>query len=175
MSDKTTITARITHLEMTARSSVTVPSPVGMRLAVLRCSDMPVHFYRYLYEQVGRNHDWMMRRLQSDEEVAVAIHAPTSEIHVLYVDGAPAGFVELDLCALPESAAILHFGLIGDFHGRGLSRFFLNEGISAAWAHGPQRLALQTNSLDSPRALQLYQTMGFVPVGWSEEEVEPWP
>jgi hypothetical protein len=35
-------------------------------------------------------------------------------------------------------------------------------------------VTIHTNTLDSPRALQLYQKMGFVPVGWSEEEVTPW-
>jgi GNAT superfamily N-acetyltransferase len=75
---------------------------------------------------------------------------------------------------LPEAAEIVYFGLIDDFQGRGLGKFFLNEGISAAWAHGPEKVTIHTNTLDSPRALQLYQKMGFVPVGWSEEVVEPW-
>lgn len=174
MTDKTTISARITYLEMTVRSSIAVPTPSGLRLAVLRASDMPLHFYRYLYEQVGRDHNWMMRRLQSDAEVTAAIHADTAEIHVLYADGSPAGFFELDLRNRPESVTLLYFGLVPDFQGRGLARFFLQEAIAAAWAHSPQKLALQTNTLDSPRALQLYQKMGFQPVGWSEEEIVPW-
>ncbi|OEI82566.1 GNAT family N-acetyltransferase [Brucella sp. BO3] len=166
--------ARITHLEMTARSPLSVPVPTGLRLAIIRASDMPVHYYRYLYEQVGRQHHWMLRRVQSDSEVAEAIHAETTEIHVLYADGCPAGFVELELSAKPDTVEILYFGLIADFQGRGLARFFLNEAISAAWAHSPQKVTIHTNTLDSPRALQLYQKMGFVPVAWSEEEVEQW-
>lgn len=168
------LTARITHLEMSTRQAVVVPVPSGIRLAIMRASDMPVHYYRYLYEQVGRKHHWMMRRIQTDVEVAAAIHAETSEIHVLYAEGCPAGFVELDLSALPEVAEILYFGLIDDFQGRGLGKFFLSESISAAWAHGPEKVTIHTNTLDSPRALQLYQKMGFVPVGWSEEVIEPW-
>lgn len=166
--------ARVTHLEMTARSSQSVPVPSGLRLAIMRSTEMPVHFYRYLYEQVGRQHHWMVRRLQSDEEVAQAIHAETTEIHVLYVDGNPAGLLEIDLSALPETAEILYFGLMPDYQGRGLGKFFLSEAISTAWSHEPQRIYIQTNTLDSPRALQLYQKMGFEPVGWSEEEVTPW-
>ena len=77
------LTARVTHLEMTARPSLSVPVPSGLRLAIMRSTQMPVHFYRYLYEQVGRQHHWMMRRVQSDEEVTRAIHAETTEIHVL--------------------------------------------------------------------------------------------
>ena len=166
--------ARVTHLEMTARPALSVPVPSSLRLAIMRSTEMPVQFYRYLYEQVGRQHHWMMRRVQSDAEVAEAIHAETAEIHVLYADGNPAGLLELDLSALPETAEILYFGLIPDYQGRGLGKFFLNEAISTAWSHSPQKVAIHTNTLDSPRALQLYQRMGFVPVGWSEEEVTPW-
>jgi hypothetical protein len=54
MSEK--LTARITHLEMSARQAVAVPVPSGIRLAIMRAGDMPVHYYRYLYEQVGRKH-----------------------------------------------------------------------------------------------------------------------
>ncbi len=165
---------RITHLEMTARPALSVPVPAGLRLAIMRTGNMPVHYYRYLYEQVGRKHHWMMRRTQSDAEVAEAIHAETTEIHILHADGCPAGFVEMDLSAKPEAVEILYFGLIADFQGRGLARFFLNEALSSAWSHSPQKVTIHTNTLDSPRALQLYQKIGFVPVAWSEEEVEPW-
>lgn len=168
------LTARVTHLEMTARLSLSVPVPSGVRLAIMRSTEMPVHFYRYLYEQIGRQHHWMMRRVQNDAEVAEAIHAETTEIHVLYVDGNPAGLLEINLAALPETAEILYFGLMPDYQGRGLGKFFLNEAISTAWSHEPQKISIHTNTLDSPRALQLYQRMGFVPVGWSEEEVIAW-
>src|SRR5690606_4315374 len=104
--------ARVTHLEMTARPALSFPVPSGLRLAIMRSTEMPVHFYRYLYEQVGRQHHWMMRRVQSDAEVAKAIHAETTEIHVLYAEGNPAGFLELNLSALPETAEVLYFGLV---------------------------------------------------------------
>ncbi|MBB2974000.1 GNAT family N-acetyltransferase [Mesorhizobium sp. RMAD-H1] len=168
------LTARITHLEMAERSTVSVPTPIGIRLAIMRATDIPVHYYRYLYEQVGRPHHWMMRRKQSDAEISATINAQTTEIHVLYADGCPAGFAELDLARMPDEAEILYFGLVPDFQGRGLGSFFLAEAIAAAWSHGPQKVTIHTNSLDNPRALQLYQKMGFTPVGWSEEEVEAW-
>ncbi|GGA82109.1 hypothetical protein GCM10011491_06880 [Brucella endophytica] len=168
------LVARITHLEMTERSTPTVPPPSGMKLAIMRASNIPVHYYRYLYEQVGKPHHWMMRRKQSDAELSEAINARAAEIHVLHVDGCPAGFAEFDLARLPDEAEILYFGLVPDYQGRGLGSFFLAEMIAAAWWHGPKKVTIHTNSLDSPRALQLYQRMGFVPVGWSEEEVEAW-
>jgi GNAT superfamily N-acetyltransferase len=174
MTSSRTLTARITHLEMTARPLYRVPAPLGAQLAVMRAPRMPLHFYRYLYERVGRPHHWELRRGMDDDALSAIIHATTTLIDVLYVDGAPAGFVEIDLSRAPEQAEVEYFGLMAEFQGRGLSKFFLSCALHAAWQHDPKTLIIQTNSLDSPRALQLYQTMGFVPVGTSQAEVEAW-
>lgn len=169
-----TLTARVTHLEMHVRPAHRVVSPIGAQLAVMRAADMPLHFYRYLYEQVGRPHHWLLRRTMSDADLSAIIHASTTQIEVLYVAGCPAGFVELALSDAPGHVEIEYFGLVPDYQGRGLAKFFLSCAIFAAWAHEPEKVIIQTNSLDNPRALQLYQTMGFAPVGFSEEEVETW-
>jgi len=168
------LTARVTHLQMASRPIYRLPAPMGPQLAVMRAPAMPLHFYRYLYEQVGKPHHWELRRRMDDEKLAAIIHATTTLIDVLYVDGAPAGFVEIDLSRAPAQAEIEYFGLMAEFQGRGLSKFFLSCAIHAAWQHDPQKLIIQTNSLDSPRALQLYQKMGFVPVGTSQAEIEAW-
>jgi GNAT superfamily N-acetyltransferase len=172
--DARMLTARITHLEMTARPVYRLPAPMGPQLAVMRAATMPLHFYRYLYEQVGRPHHWEMRRRMGDAALSSIIHATTTLIDVLYVDGAPAGFVEIDLSRAPEQAEIEYFGLMAEFQGRGLAKFFLSCAIHAAWEHDPRTLIIQTNSLDSPRALQLYQKMGFAAVGTSQAEIEAW-
>ena len=152
------LTARVTHLEMLAPPPHRVPMPTGPKLALMSAPFMPLAFYRYLYEQVGRAHHWLQRRSLTDAALAAVIHADDADISVLYVDGAPAGF----------------FDLTPDFQGRGLAKFFLSEAVFAAWAREPARLVIQTNTLDSPRALQLYQRIGFSPYAFSEETVEPW-
>ncbi len=168
------ITARVTHLVLKNRRNIPTPAPIGMKLAIMRATNIPIHFYRYIYEQVGRKYNWMLRRVQSDVELAMAIHSDKCEIQILYVDGAPAGFFELDLSTLPTSVGVTYFGLMADFQGRGLGRFFLHEAIDSAWSHDPEKITLQTNSMDNPRALQLYQKMGFVAESWSEETIETW-
>lgn len=168
------ILARITHLELAAPPGARIPPPLGFRLALMRAVRMPPAFYRFLYEQVGKPHHWALRRNLDDGDLRAAIHSATTEIDVLYADGSPAGFFELDLARLPAEAEILHLGLVPDFQGRGLGRFLLSEAVFAAWAHGPAKITIHTSSLDNPRALHLYQKAGFVPVSWSEEKVEPW-
>ena len=166
--------ARATHLEMPAPPAVRVPMPSGPNLAVLKARQMPLAFYRYLYEQVGKASHWEKHRNLDDAALSAIVHAETVEIRVLYVDGSPAGFFELDLSRLPGEAEIRYFGLTPDFQGRGLAKFFLSEAVFAAFAHMPSRLVIQTCTLDSPRALQLYQRIGFSPYAWSQEEVTPW-
>lgn len=167
------VSVNVTRLEMTSPSSMAVPLPAGVRLAIMLAENMPVHFYRYLYQVIGKPHHWMLRRMQSDEKVAAVLQAEETRILLLYVDGCPAGFAEYHL-NLPESVDILYFGLVPDYQRRGLARFFFAEILAAAWSHNPQKIRLETNTLDSPRALQLYQRMGFSPVSTEEDTISLW-
>lgn len=171
--DTQTVMVQITRLEMQAYNSPAIVPPANVRLAIMMAETMPVHFYRYLYERIGKPHHWMLRRMQSDETVAAILQAETTRILLLYVDGCPAGFAEMQL-NLPGDVELLYFGLMADYQGRGLAKFFFAEVLAAAWSYHPQKLKLETNSLDSPRALQLYQKMGFSPVSMAEEPILLW-
>lgn len=174
MNDIKTTTVRLTHLEMMNPHPVTVATPHGLRMAIMRADKMPVHFYRYLYETIGKPHHWMLRRMQSDQELHNLLQSDDVIIYLLYIDGCPAGFSEILCTKLPETAEILHFGLVPEYQGRGLAKFFLADIIAAAWSLGPKKLMIETNSLDSPRGLQLYQKMGFTPVSWADEKIIYW-
>ncbi|MBX8811293.1 GNAT family N-acetyltransferase [Ochrobactrum sp. MR34] len=167
------VSVNITRLEMAAPLNVALPLPAGLRLAIMLAENMPVHLYRYLYEVIGKPHHWMLRRMQNDETVTSIIQAEETRILLLYVDGCPAGFAEMRL-NLPESVDLLYFGLVPDYQGRGLAKFFFAEALAAAWSHNPEKLRLETNTLDSPRALQLYQRMGFSPVSTAEDVITLW-
>jgi GNAT superfamily N-acetyltransferase len=168
------LTARVTHLEMGSRPLQRVHAPTGFVLALMRAEAMPLHYYRYLYEVIGRPHHWQERRGLADADLSAAIHSESTRIEVLYCDGCPAGFFELDLARLPDTVEIRYFGLVPEFQGRGLSRFLLSAAIFAGWDAGPERLTIETNTLDSPRALQLYQKMGFAPHAWSQDTISAW-
>lgn len=166
--------ARITFLEMTARKHVAVPMPMKPPLALMRAENIPVGFYRYLYEQVGRKHHWYERRKLDDAALDSIINADSTQIDILYADGCPAGFFELDLSTCPDKVEIAYFGLCENYVGRGLAKWFLWNAIETAWDNDPGKVTVHTNTLDHPRALPLYQKMGFEPVGISEETVEAW-
>ena len=153
----------ITYLEMrTAPTRPTVPAPPVGKIALLRAERPTVSYYRYLYNTVGEPWLWWERRRLSDAELAAIIHDPLVEIFVLYIDGVPAGYAELDR-RTPEEIELAYFGLIPEFMGRKLGPFLLNWVADTAWFHKPKRLWVNTNNLDHPKALQIYQKAGFVP------------
>jgi len=160
----------ITHLEMLKPLGQVVPRP-SCQIAIIRAQKPPVHFYRYLYNTVGASHTWVNRRRIGDDALADIIHDPGIEIFVAYVDGSPAGFAELKFSDSKE-AEISYFGLMPEFTGRGLGRFFLAEAIHIAWARDINRLIVQTCTKDHPAALPLYQRLGFSPFAQSEDVLE---
>jgi GNAT superfamily N-acetyltransferase len=151
----------ITYLEMDARPQTPrVPAPLA-KLALMRAEDCTVSFYRYLYETVGTPWLWYERRLMADAALAAQIQKPTTEIFVLYVGGAPAGYFELDTTSATDTE-LCYFGLIPEFIGRRLGPFMLQAAIEQAWSRPIRRLWVHTRMFDHPRALGYYQRAGFV-------------
>jgi GNAT superfamily N-acetyltransferase len=148
------------YLEMLAPSHDCVPTPRD-GLTVLRVQSPTVPYYRSLYSAVGKDFHWLSRRKMSDEAVAAIIRNPMNELHVLHVDGTPAGFAELDR-RQPDEIELVQFGLMPDFIGRGLGKWFLRWTIDKAWSYAPSRFWLHTCSLDHPAALPNYMKAGFV-------------
>jgi GNAT superfamily N-acetyltransferase len=150
----------VTYLEMFARPPPRpLPAPLG-KLALMRAEGCTVSFYRYLYETVGTPWVWFERRLWSDEALAAELTKPTTAVFVLYLNGVPAGYFELDAADARETA-LRYFGLMPDFIGRSLGPFLLNAAISEAWSRPLERLWVHTCTFDHPRALPLYQRAGF--------------
>ena len=151
----------ITYLEMRSPVPRQLPSR-SEKLALLRAERPTVSFYRYLYNTVGAPWLWWERRCLDDETLCAIIHDPKVEIYVLYVAGVPAGYVELDRRQQAE-VEIAYFGLIPEFIGRGLGEYLLCCGLDRAWSGHPKRVWVDTCNLDHPKALGVYQRVGFVP------------
>ena len=159
-----TIDTVVTFLEMAAEPVHHFQPPSSLKIMLMRAEKPPIGFYRYLYDAVGGSHWWVDRKKLADPELADRIHAEGVDIWVLYVAGAPAGFFEL-APADDGAVELEYFGLIPEFHGAGLGKWFLAEAIRAAWARRPAKVTVETCTLDGPAALPLYQRLGFKPVG----------
>lgn len=168
------LTAHITHLEMTAPATKMPPVPTRPSVALISAKNIPAKYYSYLYELIGKAHHWEERRTMPAQEIYDLINSPGCSISVLYADGCPAGFFELDLKHAPNEIEIKYAGLAPNYQGLGLGKWFMATAISAAWARKPERVFLQTNTLDHPAALPLYQKLGFSPIAVGEAEVLAW-
>src|SRR5215471_14398376 len=141
---------KTTYLQMLARPERVVPPP-REGLTVVHARKPPVAYYRFLYDAVGRDYDWTSRKKLPDSELAALLNDPRLEVHVLMVDGVPAGFAELDRRTAGE-IELVQFGLIRDFIGQGLGKYFLQWTIDRAWSYSPKRLWLHTDTKDHPAA-----------------------
>jgi len=162
----------VTHLEMTKPPrAISTPRPSG-KYALLRAEKPPVHFYRYLYDVIGRRYVWVNRKRLSDAELAEIIQHDDVEIYVLYLNGTPAGYCELDFRRMPELAELSFLGVMPEYIGQGLGRFLFGEALSLAWLKNPPRLIVQTCTMDHPAALPMYQRYGFTPFAQEDAELE---
>lgn len=166
------ITVQITELRMSAPPKMSLPVPVNIATALMRAHDIPLHFYRYLYRQVGDRWKWVERLRLPDEALAAILHDPATAITVLYVNGAPAGFFELNT-RTEDVVELEYFGLMQHALGLGIGKWFLLQALLTAWQSNPQAVIVETNSADHPRALQLYQQMGFSPIATRQGEIQP--
>jgi GNAT superfamily N-acetyltransferase len=154
-----TMRVKTTYLQMFAPPERVVPPPRG-GLAVVHAKKPPVAYYRFLYDAVGRDYDWTSRQRLSDAELAALLHDPRLEVHVLMAEGVPAGFAQLDR-RIEGEIELAQFGLMPEFIGQGLGRYFLQWAIDKAWSYGPRRFWLHTCTQDHPAALPNYLKAGF--------------
>ena len=143
-----------TYLQMLTHQSRQVSSPVP-DITIRHVTQPTVEFYRQIYDAVGGQWNWSSRKKLPDAELARIIGDPRVEIHLLLVNGEQAGFAEVDR-RQPGEIELVQFGLVAEFIGRGLGKFFLQWVIDKAFSYGPQRFWLHTCTDDHPAALPNY-------------------
>jgi GNAT superfamily N-acetyltransferase len=154
------IATKATYLQMHAPPGIAAAAPIP-GVAVKRVEKPSVEYYRFLYNSVGGAYHWVDRNRMPDEELRRIIEDERVEIHLLTVEGKPAGYAELDRREEGQ-IELAYFGLFPDFVGKGLGKFFLNWAVAKAWSHHPRRVWVHTCDLDHPAALPNYLKAGFV-------------
>jgi GNAT superfamily N-acetyltransferase len=139
--------------------------PDGVRLE--QAVNPPIWFFLSMYDAVGRDYEWRDRFDQAETDpasLAGFVSDPLVEMWVAYATGWPQGFFMLDrreagICDLA------YFGLVPEAVGAGLGGKLLRTAIAMGWARGGvTKMTVNTCTLDHPRALGLYEKLGFVPV-----------
>jgi len=160
-----TVPYTVTYLEMTARPAKPIPHmPTGSTLALIAAENPPITYFLYLYSAVGAEYEWTDWLDATPQQQEAFVSDPKVEFFTLMVDGWPGGFFVLDT-RQSGTCDLALFGLIPQAVGRGLASWLLATATHMGWDRpGVTRMTLQTNTLDHPRALALYQRLGFVPV-----------
>lgn len=153
----------VTYLVMDARPAHVPPMPSSPRLALMRAEKIPLHFYRYLYGAVGGSWLWVERLQLSDEALSEKVHPDGVEVFVLYANGSPAGYYELDFTD-PGSTRLVYFGLVPEWTGMRIGPWLLGTAVSEAFSRGASEVLVNTCTMDHPAALPLYQRLGFRPI-----------
>lgn len=159
----------VTYLEMTEPPAHAPLARPPADIVALRANQPTASFYRYLYDTVGEPWLWHERRRLPMPDLGRIVTDPNVEIWVLYVSGTPAGYAELERNGLETDLS--YFGLIPDFIGLRLGPWFLDTAIRLAWKGGTRRVTVNTCSFDHPKALPLYQSMGFRPIRHIAREI----
>jgi GNAT superfamily N-acetyltransferase len=147
------------YLEMLAWPQQALPPP-REGLTVVHAREPTLAYYRFLYDTVGKAYDWTSRTKLTDAELRAIIQDPRVEVQVLFAEGVPAGFAELDR-RVDGDIELVQFGLMPEFIGRGLGKYFLRWVIDRAASYQPRRFWLHTCTLDHPAALPTYLKAGF--------------
>lgn len=116
--------------------------------------------YRAMYRKVGEAWLWWERLLMPDAALASILADPATEIRVLHLGDAFAGFSELNRSDA-RAVEIAYFGIASDQLRQGLGRALMDATLRAAWSGGAERVWLHTCTEDHPGALAFYESVGF--------------
>lgn len=164
------LTATVTFLAMETRPVLQAPPPPLLKAALLKCENPPVHFYRYLYDAVGRPWYWIERRMWGDDRLRAHLGNEKVALYALYLGGVPAGMAELDFRER-GIGQLSYFGLTPEFIGRRIGPWFLHQIVEICWAEPITRVLVNTCTLDYKKALVTYQLAGFIPYARTDRTV----
>ena len=166
-----TLAVTRTHLELLTPGQLRGPARPAAGATIVPVLDCPPDFYRWLYRAVGGPWHWRDRLGWDDAAIQRHFAQPTVFLRVLKVEGAPAGYYELNRLA-EGSIEVIHIGLLPEWIGRGLGGHLVTEAARDAWALGARRVCLNTCTLDGPAALPNYLRRGFTICGTEDYSVE---
>lgn len=150
----------IFNLEMTDRSQLNAKQQSN-GLTLIQAKVKQFEFNRFLYQFVGAAWEWTDKLAWTDKQWQAYSEAENLHLYVAYVEGAPAGYFELQQQEA-GNVEIMYFGLGERFIGKGFGGYLLTQAIEHAWAlPNTQRVWVHTCSLDHPSALHNYQARGF--------------
>src|SRR5262245_11812629 len=151
-----------TYLQLAQPTDLNSARVDDPRIRIDQVMECPPSFGRFLYAEVGRFYHWTDRLSWTDEQIRSHYERPEVTLWVMYCEGAPAGYFELERHS-DGSTEVAYFGLMQEFLGRGLGKHLLTAAVEQAWREKPSRVWLHTCTLDDAAAMPNYLKRGFKP------------
>lgn len=149
----------VTHLQMLSADAIRSRPCPDPRLTIQETSVKQWQFNRFLYQLVGGDWGWVDKLVWSEAQWKAYAEADSLRTWVLYYDGSPAGYFELNF-GVPGEVQIAYFGLAPKFIGNNMGGYLLSCALLTAWETKPSRVWVHTCSKDHPAALPNYQARG---------------
>ncbi len=163
-------TVIITHLQMLSPSELREkPSPTpDFRIAEAKIKNWRLHQFFYTY--VGSQWSWTDKSKWSEEQWRRYVERDSISLFIAYLCDTPVGYFELERKA--DEVEIVLLGLEPTSVSKGLGGHLVSEAIRHAWLQKPQRVIVNTCTLDHPYALQNYLARGMT-IYKKEEKTPP--
>jgi GNAT superfamily N-acetyltransferase len=160
-----------THLELQGLAELRAGRPLERPIVLARRRPISAPDYRALYDLVGERWLWRDRRIWSEQELDTYLGSPHVHVWSATQDDETVGYFELQQREA-NVVEIMYFGLAPRFIGLGLGGWLLTRAAEEAFALGAASIAVNTCTLDSPRALPNYLARGFHIVREEEYQVD---
>ena len=136
--------------------------PVPSDLSVNEARIKQYQVNRMLYELVGEAYEWNEKSNWTAERWKDFAESDDLRTWIATHQGSIAGYFELQQID-SQTNSLAYFGLAGKFIGKGFGGALLSTAVTEAWGWGsPQRIIVNTCSLDHPNALANYKARGFI-------------
>lgn len=160
----------VTYLDMNAPPAGE-PLAAPVPGAVVKRERLNIEDYLALYRAVGDPLDWDVRLRMPETELSALLDRESTWVHVLRVDGRPAGLCEFNEVG-QAVVELTYFGLTKAFYGQRLGPYLLDYSLRSVWSQGAKRIWLHTDTNDHPKAQSVYRRAGFA---LRERRIETFP
>ena len=149
----------VTYMEMLAPPpGEVIPSPTdGVEI---NKEKLDKEQYLRLYRDVGAPVQWDQRLRMSESELCRLLGNQKTYIYVLRLNAQAVGLCEFEGVGSSE-VELTNFGLVAGVQGQKLGPYLLDWTLRRVWACKPRRIWLHTDTNDHPKALSIYERMGF--------------
>ena len=155
------ISYEVFYLEMRTSPKFEWPKKPSGDIFISNSVKPSSRYFFDLYKAVGGDYEWTDKLKLPISEIDFFLCHPLVRMFTFFKDGWAAGFFMLDY-RVTGICDLAYFGLVPEAIGFGYGEYLLKFAVKESWKMKDiGLLTVNTNTLDHPNALPLYQKVGF--------------